>query len=230
MKYVKLQLNNGYVNRILALDLGTGTIEAPELDPKVRDYFIGGRGLGLYLLHKKIAPGMSAYDPKTPLILSPGPLGGVPQFPGTSKCMAVSLSPITGIPGVSNFGGHFGAYLKYAGFDAPSLRTILQAQLPTPAPTPTPAPVVGKPTFDANIQPLLVPCAACHNGTAPSANLDLSSFASVMKGGKDGVIVMPGNSAGSLLVKIQSSTHFRNLTPEQLVLVEQWIDAGALEK
>ena len=123
-----------------------------------------------------------------------------------------------------------GSTFKYAGFDAPSLRTILQAQLPTPAPTPTPAPVVGKPTFDANIQPLLVPCTACHNSTAPSGNLDLSSFASVMKGGKDGVIVMPGNSAGSLLVKIQSSTHFRNLTPEQLVLVEQWIDAGALEK
>ena len=118
MKYVNVQLNRGYVNRILTLDLGTGSIEAPELDPKVRDYFIGGRGLGLYLLHKKTAPGMSAYDPPTPLILSPGPLGGVPQFPGTSKCMAVSLSPITGIPGVSNFGGHFGAYLKYAGFDA----------------------------------------------------------------------------------------------------------------
>ena len=32
--------------------------------------------------------------------------------------MAVSLSPLTGIPGVSNFGGHFGAFLKYAGFDA----------------------------------------------------------------------------------------------------------------
>ena len=32
--------------------------------------------------------------------------------------MAISLSPLTHIPGVSNFGGHFGAYLKYAGFDA----------------------------------------------------------------------------------------------------------------
>ena len=35
-----------------------------------------------------------------------------------ASCMAVSLSPLTGVPGVSNFGGHFGAYLKYAGFDA----------------------------------------------------------------------------------------------------------------
>ena len=123
-----------------------------------------------------------------------------------------------------------GTDFKYAGFNAPSLRTILQAQLPTPAPTPTLAPVIGNPTFDANIQPLLVPCMACHNSTAPSANLDLSSFAGVMKGGKDGVIVVPGNSAGSLLIKIQSAQHFRNLTADELALVKQWIDAGALEK
>ena len=77
---------------------------------------------------------------------------------------------------------------------------------------------------------MLVPCTACHNSTAPSANLDLSSFAGVMKGGKDGVIVLPGNSAGSLIIKIQSAQHFRNLTPQELALVKQWIDAGALEK
>jgi aldehyde:ferredoxin oxidoreductase len=117
MKYGKSKLAHGYANQILTIDLGTGTIAAPALDPGIRDYFIGGRGLGLYLLHRKVTPGMGALDPGNPLIFSPGPLGGVPQFPGTGKCMAVSLSPITGIPGVSNFGGHFGAYLKYAGFD-----------------------------------------------------------------------------------------------------------------
>ncbi len=47
-----------------------------------------------------------------------------------------------------------GTNYKYAGFNAPSLRTILQSQLPTPTPVPTPAPVVGNPTFDANIQPI----------------------------------------------------------------------------
>ena len=123
-----------------------------------------------------------------------------------------------------------GTDFKYAGFDAPSLRPILQAQLPTPAPTPTLAPVVGNPTFDANIQPMLVLCTACHNSTSPSANLDLSTYAGVMKGGKDGVIVIPGNSTGSLLVKIQIAQHFRNLTAQELALVKQWIDAGALEK
>ncbi|MEI6306000.1 MAG: aldehyde ferredoxin oxidoreductase C-terminal domain-containing protein, partial [Deltaproteobacteria bacterium] len=118
MKYAKQKLNRGYANRILAINLDNGTIETPELDPEVRDYFIGGRSLGLYLLHLAITDSTNAYSQENPLILANGPLGGIPQFPGTSKCMAISLSPLTGIPGVSNFGGYFGAFLKYAGFDA----------------------------------------------------------------------------------------------------------------
>jgi aldehyde:ferredoxin oxidoreductase len=118
MKYTQTKLNHGYANRILTIDLGNGAIQAPEIDPAVREYFIGGRALGLYLLHQGMKPGTVPADPENPLIFAPGPLAGIPQFPGTSKCMAVSLSPLTGIPGVSNFGGHFGAYLKYAGFDA----------------------------------------------------------------------------------------------------------------
>jgi aldehyde:ferredoxin oxidoreductase len=118
MKILKSPLKHGYANRMITMDLSTGAMETPEIDSRVRDYFTGGRALGLYLLHKRITAGMTPFDPENPLIFSPGPLGGIPQFPGTSKCMAVSLSPLTGIPGVSNFGGHFGAYLKYAGFDA----------------------------------------------------------------------------------------------------------------
>ena len=118
MKYKKSPLVHGYANQFLAIDVGKGTVEVKPLEPDIREYFIGGRALGLYLLHQGITSRTKAVDPENPLILSPGPLGGIPQFPGTSKCMAISLSPLTGIPGVSNFGGHFGAYLKYAGFDA----------------------------------------------------------------------------------------------------------------
>lgn len=118
MKYNKTPLVHGYANQILSIELGNDHIAVNQLDQHVRDYFIGGRGMGLYLLHKKVNPATTAYDAQNPLIFSPGPLGGIPQFPGTSKCMAVSLSPLTHIPGVSNFGGYFGAYLKYAGFDA----------------------------------------------------------------------------------------------------------------
>jgi aldehyde:ferredoxin oxidoreductase len=118
MKYCRGAIQRGYTNRILNINLSTGEITIPELDPKVRDYFLGGRSLGLYLLHRAITSRTLPDEPANPLIIANGPLGGIPQFPGTAKAMAVSLSPLTGIPGVSNFGGYFGAYLKYAGFDA----------------------------------------------------------------------------------------------------------------
>ncbi|MEI7591060.1 MAG: aldehyde ferredoxin oxidoreductase N-terminal domain-containing protein, partial [Deltaproteobacteria bacterium] len=104
MQFTKHQLVHGYANRYLEIDLNRNDIFIKSVDPSVRDFFIGGRGLGLYFLHKLTEPGMSAYDSKNPLIFSPGPLGGVPQFPGTAKCMAISLSPLTHIPGASNFG------------------------------------------------------------------------------------------------------------------------------
>jgi len=118
MQYTVQPLQQGYANQILSINITTGKMEVRPLPPEVRNFFIGGRGLGLYLLHEQVTSRTKASDPENPLIFSPGPLGGIPQFPGTSKCMAISLSPLTGIPGVSNFGGHFGAYLKYAGFDA----------------------------------------------------------------------------------------------------------------
>lgn len=117
VRYSRPHLEHGYADQTLTIDVSTGEMTVQKLDTKVRDFFIGGRGLGLYFLHRRITSTTSAYDPENPLILSPGPLAGIPQFPGTSKCMAISLSPITHVPGVSNFGGHFGAYLKYAGFD-----------------------------------------------------------------------------------------------------------------
>jgi len=126
MKYTLKPLNHGYANQTLAINLKTGDIDIRPLNPQNRDFFIGGRGLGLYLLHEQVTAKTTAYDQENPLIFSPGPLGGIPQFPGTSKCMAISLSPLTHIPGVSNFGGHFGAYLKYAGFDALSITGIAE--------------------------------------------------------------------------------------------------------
>ena len=129
MKYSRTSLCRGYTNQTLAINLKSGSVEACPLDPKARDFFIGGRGLGLYLLHEKINSQTKAYDQDNLLIFSPGPLGGIPQFPGTSKCMAISLSPLTHIPGVSNFGGYFGAYLKYAGFDALTITGIAEENI-----------------------------------------------------------------------------------------------------
>ena len=123
-----------------------------------------------------------------------------------------------------------GNVFSFAGFDAPKLREILQPQIPTPAPVPTAAPVVGTPTFVANIAPLFnAKCATCH-GESASGGLNLSSYAGVMAGGKDGAVIILNDSANSLLVTIQTAKHFANLSPEELLLIEQWIDAGAPEQ
>jgi hypothetical protein len=51
-----------------------------------------------------------------------------------------------------------------------------------------------------------------------------------MKGGKDGAVIVPGDSANSLLFQIQSAgKHFANLASDELEIVRQWIDDGAPE-
>jgi aldehyde:ferredoxin oxidoreductase len=63
MKYTKAKLDHGYANKILTIDLDTFTITAPELEPEVKEYFIGGRSLGLYLLHQAVTSQTRAADP-----------------------------------------------------------------------------------------------------------------------------------------------------------------------
>jgi hypothetical protein len=128
----------------------------------------------------------------------------------------------------SNEACHGNVY-TFAGFDAPALREILQAQLPTPEPSPAPAPVVGAPTFDANIGPLFASrCTACH-GASASAGLNLSTYADAMAGSSKGPVIVAGDSAGSRLVQVQSGQHFVNFTAEELPVIIEWIDSGAAE-
>lgn len=123
-----------------------------------------------------------------------------------------------------------GTKFTFAGFDAPKLREVLQSQLPTPAPTPTAKASLAPgaaPDYGTDIQPLFVKCTACHNATTDTGGLDLSSYESLMKGGKDGPVVVANDAENSLLVKIQSAQHFANLSADELDLVKQWISAGA---
>ena len=96
---------------------------------------------------------------------------------------------------------------------------------------PTPAPVIGAPTFTANIEPVFAAhCIVCHSGAGAPLGLDLSTYTGVMKGGQNGVVIVPGDSAGSKLVQVQRAKHFANLSTEELQLVIQWIDANAPER
>ncbi len=122
-----------------------------------------------------------------------------------------------------------GNVFTYAGFDAPALREILKSQLPPPEPTPGPITLTEPPTFDNYVGQLFAAkCTACH-GELATAGLKFLTYADTMQGSSNGPVIQPGDSAGSLLVKVQSGDHFSNLTPEELEIIKQWIDAGAPE-
>ena len=133
----------------------------------------------------------------------------------------------------SNSGCH-GQTWEFAGFDAPALRDALrlQSQLP-PTPTPMPTPAGGLPlTYEAAIGPLFQGrCAACH-GEDGIQGLDLTTYESMMAGSQSGPVVVPGDPEASLLVMKQSGAqpHFGQLTPDELQLMIEWIEAGAPEK
>jgi len=123
-----------------------------------------------------------------------------------------------------------GNVFTFAGFDAPTLREILKTQLPPPEPTAELPAADGAPTYDSYFGPLVTAkCGACH-GELATAGLNLLTYESAMNGSSDGPVIIPGDSANSKLVEIQSAgDHFANLTPEELEIVIQWIDAGAPE-
>lgn len=130
----------------------------------------------------------------------------------------------------SNSACHGNVY-TFAGFDAPKLREIIKSQLPPPEPVATQAPIAGDPTYDNYVGPLVqTKCSACH-GELATAGLNMLTYEGLMKGGKDGPVIVPGDSANSKLFQIQSAGgHFANLTADELAMIQKWIDAGAPEK
>ncbi len=122
-----------------------------------------------------------------------------------------------------------GSVFTFAGFDAPALREILKDQIPTPPPAETTT-QSGTSSYDTNIGALFTnKCGACH-GAAASGGLNVATYADLMKGSKNGAVIVSGDSANSLLVKIQSEKHYLNFNEEELGLIKKWIDAEAVEK
>lgn len=130
----------------------------------------------------------------------------------------------------SNTACHGNVY-TYAGFDAPTLREIIKSQLPPAEPELEVPALTGDPTY-ANYAGILftVKCTGCHTeGDSAPKGLDLSTYISAMKGSENGAVIVPGDSANSLLIQIQSADHFTNFTIDELNNIVKWIDAGAPE-
>jgi formate dehydrogenase subunit gamma len=125
----------------------------------------------------------------------------------------------------------------------PSPVAIYVPQTPTPIPTqpPTPTPLPATATPEGQAAPASSPtwgevsaiiqakCLTCH-ATADTTGLAMDSYADLMAGGKEGPVVVPGNSADSVLYNIQAAGgHPGQLSEDELALVKAWIDSGANE-
>ncbi|RJS89097.1 aldehyde ferredoxin oxidoreductase [Candidatus Bathyarchaeota archaeon] len=118
---------NGFMNKILKVDLTTKSIKTEPVDLEVSKKYLGGKGYAIYLLYQYIkeyeAKGISPKDidplgPENVLIFATGPATGVAGFPSPGRHHIMTLkAPLTGSIGSGNSGGEWGIYLKFSGFD-----------------------------------------------------------------------------------------------------------------
>ena len=107
---------NGTGNRILEVDLSQGTVKLIQVSDDLRRLYLGGKGLGLKLLHDRLTPGIDPLSPDNIIAFMPGVLMGT-GAPCSGRFEALAKSPLTGIMGTSSCGGPFGMALKTAGWD-----------------------------------------------------------------------------------------------------------------
>lgn len=103
--------------RLLSIDLGRGEVQITQPDEQLLRRFLGGRGLNAWLLARHIGADVDALGPENVLVLSCGLLTGT-EAPSSSRLHVGARSPLTGLLGSSNVGGHFGAALRAAGFQS----------------------------------------------------------------------------------------------------------------
>jgi aldehyde:ferredoxin oxidoreductase len=107
----------GYAGKILRVNLSSGQISYLPTAQYV-DRFIGGRGLAAKIYWGLVPPETDAFDPRNCLIFVTGPLAGFGGLSG-SRWQVCAKSPAADPHtfSYSNMGGHWGAQLKFAGYD-----------------------------------------------------------------------------------------------------------------
>lgn len=107
---------NGWIGRCLRVNLTEGRHTVEELNPALLNTFLGGRGLGVAVFSQEVSPETEPLSPENKLVFSSGPLVGTGAVTGAS-CNVITKSSLTGTIACAKMRGHFGAEMKYSGFD-----------------------------------------------------------------------------------------------------------------
>ena len=118
----------GYHGKALVVDLSSGAHRWDNIPEQVLRSFIGGIGLGTYLLYKYCPAGADPLGPDNPLIFAASPLVGS-RLTTSSKFAVMTKSPLTGFIGDSLSSSFLATELKKSCGDA--LIIVGQAETPT---------------------------------------------------------------------------------------------------
>ncbi len=105
----------GYAGKILRVNLTTGKIHV-EPTNKYTEKYIGGRGINAWILFNELDPATKPLDSENIITFGSGPLVGT-LSPFSSRVSIDTKNVFNNGVGSANCGGHFGAEMKYAGFD-----------------------------------------------------------------------------------------------------------------
>ena len=106
-----------YRNCVLRVNLTHRTSEVETVPPEICELFIGGRGFGIAYLFKEQPPHADPFGEENRLMFLAGPLAGT-QAQALSRWMVCTKSPLTGGYARSVAGADFGAWLRFAGYEA----------------------------------------------------------------------------------------------------------------
>lgn len=102
-------------NKILKIDLSKRCYKIETLQDRILTNYLGGRGLGAYLLYKSVPSGADPLGEENHLIFSGGPANGT-GMPYSAKSVVTTKSPLTNIYLDSVSSGTFSHQIRKAGF------------------------------------------------------------------------------------------------------------------
>ncbi len=108
---------HGFHGEYLRVDLTDGRSDRIPIPESVLRRFLGGVGLGAWLLHREAPPGVGPLAPAAPLIFAFSPLVGTP-LTTSAKFAVVAKSPLTGMITDALSSSHFAIEGKKLGVDA----------------------------------------------------------------------------------------------------------------
>ena len=117
----------GYAGKMLRVNLTTGKMREQEVSRELAYNFLGGSGFGTKVLWDEVGPSVEPFSGDNRLIFGVGPLTGT-IYPTAGRFEVIGKSPLTGIYGDANSGGHFAPKMKQAGYDA----VVFQGRSPKP--------------------------------------------------------------------------------------------------